>query len=194
MDREGPALETLVRRLAETPPEFLAEPRIGSTGDVHTAAVVGDLLVMLGHEPSARELAAFTGADRRADRNRLAIALVLSWLLADEWFVKTRPAIEAMVNLLGSASGELAGQLAATKLVTDPDRREEVARLVLARLGFRPAGETIAQAQDRLMTLSSAERQRVVRAARAAEERSRAIREALARKAAHESADKATRE
>jgi hypothetical protein len=67
-------------------------------------------------------------------------------------------------------------------------------RVALARVGLRPAGETIAQAQDRLMTLSSAERQRVMRAARAAEERARAIREALARKAAQESADKYTRD
>ena len=70
-------------------------------------------------------------------------------------------------------------------------RRQPVA---LARLGLRPAGETIAQAQDRLTTLSSAERQRVMRAARAAEERARAIREALVRKAAQESADKYTRD
>ena len=48
--------------------------------------------------------------------------------------------------------------------------------------------------QDRLVTLSSSERQRVLRASRAAEERARAIREALARKAAQESADKYTRD
>ena len=87
-----------------------------------------------------------------------------------------------------------AAQVAARKFVSDPDRREELARFALARLGFRPAGETLAQAQDRLTTLNSAERARVLRAARAAEERSRQIREALTRKAAEESADKWTRE
>ena len=79
-------------------------------------------------------------------------------------------------------------------IVTDPDRREELARLALARLGFRPAGETVAQAQDRLTTLNSAERARVMKAAQVAEQRARQIREALARKAAEESADKWTRE
>ena len=85
-------------------------------------------------------------------------------------------------------------QVAARRFVSDPDRREELARVALARLGYRPAGETLAQAQDRLTTLNSAERARVMNASRAAEERARQIREALAKKAAEESADKWTRE
>jgi hypothetical protein len=88
----------------------------------------------------------------------------------------------------------LGAQVASRKFVTDPDRREELARFSLARLGYRPAGETVPQAQDRMTSLSSAERARVLQASRAAEERARSIREALARKAAEESADKFTRE
>lgn len=193
MDREGPLLETLTRRLAETPAEFLAEPRAGNAGEVHTAAVVGDLLRMLGHDARVGDLAPFASTDRR-DRNRLGLTLVLAWLFADEWFVRTRPEMPALLTVLGTTASELAEHITAAKLVTDPDRREELARVALARVGLRPAGETIAQAQDRLMTLSSAERQRVMRAARAAEERARAIREALVRKAAQESADKYTRD
>jgi hypothetical protein len=194
MDREGPLLETLTRRLAETPEEFLAEPRIGSAGQVHTAAVVGDLLRMLGHEPSARDLSLFAAGDGRRDRNRLGVVLILAWLLADEWFSSVRQDAGSLLTLLGTTATELAEQVPANKLVTDPDRREELARVALSRLGLRPAGESIAQAHDRLMTLSSSERQRVMRASRAAEERARAIREALVRKAAQESADKYTRD
>jgi hypothetical protein len=102
--------------------------------------------------------------------------------------------MSALLAVLGTTASELAEHVATPQLVTDPDRREELARVALARVGLRPAGETIAQAQDRLMTMSSAERQRVMRAARAAEERARAIREELARKAAQESADKYTRD
>jgi uncharacterized protein YoxC len=61
-------------------------------------------------------------------------------------------------------------------------------------LGLRPGGESESQALDRLTTLNTAERQRVIRAAREAEERARAIREAMAKKAAEEAADKWTRE
>jgi len=67
-------------------------------------------------------------------------------------------------------------------------------RVSLAAIGCRPAGESEAQAEDRLTSLSAAERRRVVDAARAAELRARQIREALRKKAAEESADKWTRE
>jgi hypothetical protein len=79
----------------------------------------------------------------------------------------------------------------AEKFISDPDRREELARLCLKGLGLRPAGETEAQAQDRLGTLNTAERQRVIAAARAAEKRAQEIRDAMAREAARQAEIKA---
>jgi hypothetical protein len=58
----------------------------------------------------------------------------------------------------------------------------------LRALDLRPAGESVVQAQDRLTTLDSVERVRVIKEARAAEERARKIREEMARKAAEEAA------
>jgi hypothetical protein len=194
MQQEGPILESLTRRLTETPEEFLAEPRIGQTGRAHVAAVVGDLLQLLSTSVQSNELGRFVGMDVRQDRNRLAITLLLCWLLSDEWFRQAKLEPRTILSLLDSEANELAAQLASRKFVTDPDRREELARVTLARLGFRPAGETLAQAQDRLTTLNSSERARVMKASRAAEERARQIREALTKKAAEESADKWTRE
>ena len=194
MQIEGPVLETLTRRLAETPEDFLGEPRIGSSGRVHVAAVAGDLMRGLGLPMEAADLIRLEGRDPRSDRNRLAIILLLCWLLADEWFRNNKLPPAEFLALLGEGSAQLGTQVASRRFVTDPDRREELARFSLARLGYRPAGESIPQAQDRLTSLSSAERARVMQASRAAEERARAIREALARKAAEESADKFTRE
>ncbi len=194
MQREGPILESLTRRLAETPEAFLDEPRIENRGRIHVAAVVNDLLRLLGGSTDRSQLAPFVGEDARRDRNRLAIALVGCWLLADDWFRQNRIEASEVLAMLQQVSGELEGQVAARKFVSDPDRREELARVALARLGYRPAGETLAQAQDRLSTLNSAERARVMKAAQEAERRARQIREALARKAAEESADKFTRE
>jgi len=194
MQQEGPILESLTRRLAETPEEFLAEPRIGQSGRAHIPAIVGDLLRMLNGPAHADELLRFSRSDARRDRNRLAIALILCWLLSDDWFRKAKLEKSTVLELLDTEAAELAAQMASRKFVTDPDRREELARVALARLGLRPAGETLAQAQDRLTTLNSAERARVMKAARAAEQRARNIREALVRKAAQESADKWTRE
>ena len=170
MQQEGPILESLTRRLAETPEEFLSEPHIGQTGRAHVAAVVGDLLQMLDAPVQTNELARFVGSDMRRDRNRLAITLLLCWLLSDDWFRQAKLEAAKILSLLDSEASELAAQLASRKFVTDPDRREELARVALARLGFRPAGETLAQAQDRLTTLNSTERARVMKAARTAEE------------------------
>ncbi len=194
MTHEGPQLEQLTRRLTETPVDFLAEPRIGKNGLVQVDAVVADLLRELGGTPQVRELATFAGFDAKKDRNRLATTLLLVWLLGDDWFRSAHTAPQAVLAVLGSAPAELAAQTAARHFVTDPDRREELVRVLLARLDLRPAGESAAQAQDRLTSISATERERFLAAARAAEERARAIRAALAKKAAEESADKYTRE
>jgi hypothetical protein len=216
MQHEGPILESLTRRLAETPEDFLAEPRVSRRGRVQTAAVVGDLIRLLGGEAGPEQLTGFVGrsapptltselpdyaeadppalAEPRLERNRFAVTLILCWLLSDGWFRQIKPETGNVLRLLNAEAAQLAAQVAARKFVTEPDRREELARIALARLGFRPAGETLAQAQDRLTTLNTTERARVLQAARAAEERARQIREALVRKAAEESADKWTRE
>jgi hypothetical protein len=186
-------LESLTRRLAETPADFLDAPVIGGSGAVHVAAVVSDLLLMLGAVADAAQLAAFSGSSSD-DRNRLSLALLMCRLLSEDWFLQQQPDAAAVLRLLHHDAADLAKHMAAAKVVGDPDRREELARYCLARLGFRPAGETEAQAEDRLASLSSAERARILAASRKAEERARAIREALARKAAEESADKWTRE
>jgi hypothetical protein len=100
----------------------------------------------------------------------------------------------ALANLLERGASELAQHTAVRKFLEDAERREELCRFALSRLELVPQGETEAQAADRLTSLSASERARVLAASRAAEERARAIREALAKKAAEESADKWTRE
>jgi hypothetical protein len=194
MKEMGPPIEQLTHRLSETPPDFLDEPKIGQTGRIHVDAVVNDLLQNLGMAPDAEHLDRFRGSSAFEDRNRLSIVLLLCWLLHDEWFQKASLDINDIWSLLYIEADALADQVAAGKFVSDPDRREELARLSLARVGLCPEGESETQAQDRLTSLSSRERARVLAAARAAEERAREIREKLARKAAEESADKWTRE
>jgi hypothetical protein len=194
MEHAGPPIETLTHRLAETPAEFLAEPHIGTSGKVHVAALVNDVLALHGQRAPIAALERFTSADARRDRNRLALVMIAAWLLADGWFVAAGLPQARVLALLQSAMQELAEATPAHKFVNDPDRREELARVVLARLDYRPAGETVAQATDRLSGISGVERRRLLEASRAAEERAAEIRAALARKAAEESADKWSRE
>ncbi len=194
MEKTGPLLETLTHRLADTPAEFLAEPRIGGAGAVFVPALVNDLLQRFGARADIAVLKRFESTNARADRNRLALVCIAVWLLADEWFAAQGIAPLAVSDVLGETLTELAAATPAHKFVNDPDRREELARVLLARLGYRPQDETVAQATDRLSGISGTERQRLLRASRDAEARARAIREALAKIAAEESADKWTRE
>jgi len=195
MQSKGPLLEILTRRLAECPPDFLAEPRFGKAGLVHVDAVVSDLLVSLGNGSLTQEqAAAFRHTDARQHRNHYAVVLIACWLLHDDWFRTQKKYGEAARQFLSTNLAELALVVKAPQCVSDPDRREELARLCLHRLGLHPAGETEAQAYDRLTTLNTAERQRVIAATRAAEKRAQEIREAMAKKAAEEAADKWSRE
>jgi hypothetical protein len=194
MKDEGPALEGLLRRLAETPQDFLAEPAHSGQPGVSVAAVASDLLRRYGAtslEPCLAELAAGSGS---SEKNRLRLALLATWLLADESFAPSRRDPRSVLGAILEVSSELAALVPAPKVSESPERREEFARLVLARLSLRPAGETEPFARDRLTALSAVERQRVLAASRAAEQRARAIREALAKKAAEEAADKWSRD
>jgi hypothetical protein len=194
MNKEGPSLEQVLHRIAATPPDFLAEPRIASKGDVHVLAVVRDLLANKGHAIELAKLSPLAGRDAKQDRNRLSIALLMSWLLADDMLGVDAADIDAVMALVSDDARQLATYTNAQQLFEDAERREELARLTLSKLGMRPAGESITQAQDRFTSISSLERARILTASREAEARARAIREQLAKKAAEESANKWTRE
>lgn len=204
MTTEGPLLEQLTRRLAETPPEMLAEPAMADKPGVEVSAVAGDVLRGLGLTPAGWLIALHPQSNDKVVRNLLRITLVACWLLADPWFRGKTDGEKAQLWLRDGLA-ELAGLTAADAFVKDDDRREELARLALRALGFTPRGETETQANDRLESISSLERKRVIAASRKAnavarmqrareEERARKVREEMQRKAAEAAAAKGARE
>lgn len=191
--KDGP-LEECLRRLTECPEDFLALPRQGSGGVIHVDAVVSDLLRDLGLEPlQKKECAPFClkGANHRP---HLRHVLVACWLLHHEWFRQCTFNRKALLRFLDKDLAELARLVPTEQLVADPDRREELVRSTFKALGLRPAGETKAQAQDRLRALDSVERDRVIRETRAQQEHARKVREAMERKRAQEAAARYSRE
>jgi hypothetical protein len=186
MMRAGPSLAVLTHRLAATPAEFLGAPAV--------AAVVNDVLRMHGRRAGARALLAFQAGAGKVESNRLQLVAVCAWLLADASFIGMQVGHDDLLRALVEAPAQLAATSAAAKFIADSERREELARVVLTHLGVLPAGETPAQAVDRLSAISGAQRRTLLDASRAAEKRAREIRAALAAKAAQESADKWTRE
>jgi hypothetical protein len=194
---EGPLLETLTRRLAECPGEFLEEPFRSGEGVIHVDAVVFDLLHDLTGGQWREEEAEPLQIKYRPDvnANYLKLVQIAVWLLHDHWFMAHPELASAICPLLTSdAFKQLARTVSAAEFVNDPDRREELARLCLNLLDLRPAGESKAEAKDRLTSLDSVERTRVMREARKAEKRAAKIRREMARKAREEAAAKVTRE
>ena len=191
---EGPSVAALVHRLASCPDDFLAPPRAGGSGVVAVAAVVGDTLRALGAELPADWLVRLAPpAADIATRNWLQGCLVTSWLVADPVW-QGRLAAEELLSFLDQDLRRLGALVPGDALVRDPDRREELARLLVRAAGLTPDGETAAHAADRLSTLDSVTRTRVEAEARAAEERAREVRAALARERAAEAAARASRE
>lgn len=185
--REGPALSALLHRL-QYAPEFLVK---GNVPDGFYA-LVHDVVYACDPHFSAGLLQPFT---RPAEQCRwYATSALLAYVLGDELFCVLDLNSADLVKVL-SDSAQLLEQTGNNRLyIEDMDRREEFVRVLLHDLGLRPQGESEKQAEYRLQTVSSAERLRVVEAARVAEERARNIREALARKQAQEAADKMSRE
>jgi hypothetical protein len=183
MPVEGPEIERLVRRLAECPADFLAEgtDAVAVVCDHLRAACTGD----------APELSPELAKVRKAPKAVRELLPVVCWLLHDDWFFQRKGDASQRWQLFGSNElAKLVELIAPAACVTDPDRREELARLCLKSLGLLPKGETAAQAADRLAALDSVERHRVLKATAAAEKRAREVREAMAKQKAQESASR----
>lgn len=169
--RQGPPIQRLTYRLSECPPEFLSEPLIGRRGQVHTRAVVADLMAALGAPLWAEEVFEKLDAEDIAQRNWLRVVLVASWLLHDPWFrAKDRKRSELDGEVLATRAFEwlldgldaFAGLVAAEACVENPDRREELARRCLLALGLTPEDESEEQSQDRLATLDCVAQHRIL--------------------------------
>ena len=189
MNDEGPELETLTHRLAECPPEFLLEPRQDKSGVIEVAAIVADYFRRVLGDGLSDDTWHCAGAVHGFARSRQNLVAIVAWLLEDAWFLDRPQLAPGICRLMqGDRLGRLSEMVPPETIVADPDRREELVRVCLHALGLRPRGESVAQATDRLTTLDTVERERVVRSTRAAEARARRIREEMAKKAAQEAA------
>lgn len=190
--QEGPVLDRLLHHLAECPEEFLREPRIGQKGEIRVQAVIQDLLAAFG-ATTAFDTSRFASTKPQA-RAFLRLVLVSSWLVSNDWFLSSYRRPEQVYHFLATGLYDLAPLVAAEQFVADPDRREELVRLCLLSLGLRPAGETQAQSDDRLKTLNTVERTRVLKDTEEQRKRAKLLREQMKKQAAEEAAAKVSRE
>lgn len=191
MTQPGPSLDALLRRLTECPAEFLEMAGANPTRGIDVVSIACDLVRGLDPLQPPELMTDWLRVLRQRTADELRLVSVLCWLLRDEWF-RNQPTLAADVCqlLAGAWIKELAELVRPDKFVHDPDRREELIRRCLSQLRLRPWGESKLEAHDRLATLDSAERQRVLRATAAAERRAREVREAMARQRALDAASR----
>lgn len=189
MTSHGPQLETLLHRLADCPAEFLHSPQNDDSERIDVVAIVCDQLRQMDVTPEQESQ--LLDALRKANAAQQSLLAIVSWLLADAWFIGHPQLGKKMLALyVAEKFGALTTLVKPEKFVHDPDRREELVRVCLHALGLRPEGESAHEAADRLTTLDSVERDRVLRSTAAAERRAREIREAMAKKKAQEAASR----
>jgi hypothetical protein len=192
MKRDGPPLESLLRRLSECPSEFAAACQ-GANGHVALIAIVCDHFRAQSAKDSDPFWSQLRSNRMKSSRpeNYFAILSIATWLLGYEWFEEHPETSQPSWRWLTSDSlGAFANLVKAPDCINDPDRREELVRLCLASMDLRPRGESHEQSMDRLTTLDSVERHRILSATVAAERRAREVREAMAKKQALESASR----
>jgi len=178
----------LLTKASECPDEFL-QVGAGPQGSEPIAILCDHMRAMNPADPP--ELAPLLSEVRGGSPGRMKLLAIVCWLLHDNWFVERGNLAAAMWKLMASAKlKKLCDLVKPVAFVHDADRREELTRLCLDLLGLRPRGETAAIAADRLTTLDSVERERILRGTAAAERRAREVREAMAKDHAQESASR----
>lgn len=196
MKNEGPSLAAMTHRLAECPEEFLniCDHANGSTCVI---AILADFFRRFDDNPMRIDdpfIAKLSSAKFTANQQRhLGLLSLAIWLFYDPWFSDRKEFGPPMWNLLKGSNFQSISQLLKPRTVlSNPDRREELVRVCLSGLDLRPEGETVSQASDRLMSLNSIERERILKETAAAEKRAREVREAMARAKAQESVSRYT--
>lgn len=190
MTRREVALAPLLRRLAETPAAMQRPPRRGRGGEVHVDAIVRDLLETRGadlRDRAIRRLLGDLAPGAKGNERTLRTTLVAAWLL-DAPTLRGGTPTKSVVEFLAGVVPRLADAVEPSLFISDPDRREELARRALAALDLHPAGESDSAAADRLAALDSAGRSGFLREAWDRLKRAREVREAMRRREARESA------
>lgn len=207
MKNPGPPLEAMMDRLTAIPEEFFkyAENPRSSESGIYLPALVNDMLQDNGGAPVSddeilQHLTVY--ADKKyPDRsgknpNYPGLLSILCYIFEDVFFTGKKNGAELIRQfLLSQELIELSNSVeSADEFITDPDRREEICRRTLDALNYCPQGENEKDSADRLLTLDSVERKKILAKTNEAQFRAKQLREAMMQKEAEEAASKMSRE
>jgi len=207
MKKPGPPLESLIDRLIAIPGDFFIKDvkSSGSKVQIHVPAIVNDLLLdTIGITLSDDEISKHfqenssnkTGSKSVKNINYPALVAILCYIYKDKFFENNKTLDESIKKfLLSQGLSELSKAVdSADEFITDPERREEICRKALDAAGYYPEGENEKNSADRLLTLDSVERKKILIKTNEARKRAKELQEAMLRKEAEEAASKMSRE
>jgi hypothetical protein len=202
MKRPGPPLEEFIDHLILIPDDFMVKNDKSDNGmnTNNIAAIANDLLFDLGGSPFSDDEISKHFPDKinlkSENYNYLRLVSVLCYLYEYNYFIENKSGAEQVKSFLISEKlKELSKAVkSADEFITDPERREEICRVALNVMDYYPEGENEKNAMDRLSTLDSVERKKILAKTGAAQQRARELKEAMRRKEAEEAASKMSRE
>ena len=116
------------------------------------------------------------------------------WLLSHRNFINSAFIEEKLFNFWFEELSEASLYVKFKEWISDEERAEEMVRLLLHCCGITPEGENQDEAADKLSSLSSADRQKVLKQSYEAHERIMKIKKEMAEKKAREAANTYGRE
>ncbi len=190
MKQAGPDLTSMIHHLQSCPHEFLMAPKTARKSGIHTGALCHDLMWSLQEESYVtREIAPFSLPKAKKKTPFLKTIQVCCWLFSFPWFRGKDDLLYPIRQFLTSGLQEIAAHVSADLLLEDRERSEELCRMALFACDLVPAGETTAQAMERLETVSTMKRKELLQATAKAHKRAMEIKRAMAEKAAREAAN-----
>ncbi len=180
-----PTISELIHHIKQCPTGFIGLPMQKGCGEVATEALVNDALRAITGSLTAPRLVEID-ADRRSE-NELRLMQVCCWLMTHPSFSGT--SCEKLQKFLLTGLGDVAEVVNTEAWISDEERAEELARLLLAAIDKIPANESAAEARDRLDSVNTVQRRKVIEESRAAIERTRELRRKMAEAKAREAAN-----
>lgn len=188
---KAPSISELIHHIKLCPPQFLRQPRIKSSGEIHTEALVNDTWRLLAKQPAAPAKIRLK-ADRRPTTELVLIQIIC--YLASHPFFRELPSQAWFMELIQNGLVEVAPLVKAEQWLNDEERAEEVARIIMHACRQIPDGETATSAADRFESVNTVKRLKVIEKSKAAMERTRELQRKMAEAKAREAANVYARE
>lgn len=183
----------LVTHLRTCPDAFLKPSNLTHKDGLDSVALICDTYRVVGHNYLRKEFNLPINLTRIDDNHWRAIH-ISTWLLSHKSFSSTHK-LEDKLNLFWFKDLSRASEYVNfMQWINDEERAEEMVRLLLNRCDIIPTGEEPDEADDKLASLSSAERHKVLTQSYEAHERIMKIKREMAEKKAREAANTYGRE